>query len=214
MKLRKLFREPTEVDLQISELFKDWQELSYRVQTEQVGNCTVVEVQIKPEGFDSLLGIFSSREEAMGAFLGLAEEQGWEKVPQSFVFYHAIFDGNRVIAGIKVDGHVKTYDQLRLEEMIRELASKDRVVVYSVEVITYIKDIYPEVDRKTYSIAKAIAQKGFTPPSLEELAKLYGRDISTLELALDFIESLSKGKVRLPVGEVELPPLDAPLELC
>jgi hypothetical protein len=33
MKLRKPFREPAEVDLQISELFKDWQELSYRVQT-------------------------------------------------------------------------------------------------------------------------------------------------------------------------------------
>lgn len=214
MKLRKLFKEPAEVDLQISELFKDWQELSYRVQTEQVGDCTVVEVQIEPEDFDSLLGIFSSREEAMGAFLSLAEEQGWEKVPQSFVFYHAIFDGNRVIAGIKADGQIKTYDQLRLEEMIRELASKDRVVVYSVEVITYIKDIYPEIDRKTYSIAKAIAQKGFTPPNLEELAKLYGRDISTLELALDFIESLTKGKVRLPAGEVELPPLDAPVELC
>ena len=150
----------------------------------------------------------------MGAFLSLAEEQGWEKVPQSFVFYHAIFDGNRVIAGIKVDGQVKTYDQLRLEEMIRELASKDRVVVYSVEEITYIKDVYPEIDRKTYSIAKAIAQKGFTPPSLEELAKLYGRDVSTLELALDFIESLAKGTVRLPAGEVELPPLDAPLEPC
>jgi hypothetical protein len=28
MKLRKLFRESTEVDLQIAELFKDWQELS------------------------------------------------------------------------------------------------------------------------------------------------------------------------------------------
>jgi hypothetical protein len=214
MKLRKLFREPAEVDLQITELFKDWQELSYRVQTGQVGDCTVVEVQIEPEDFDSLLGIFSSREEAMGAFLSLAEEQGWEKVPQSFVFYHAIFDGNRVIAGIKADGQIKTYDQIRLEEMIRELASKDRVVVYSVEVITYIKDVYPEIDRKTYSIAKAIAQKGFTPPSLEELAKLYGRDISTLELALDFIESLTKGKVRLPAGEVELPPLDAPVELC
>jgi len=74
--------------------------------------------------------------------------------------------------------------------------------------------VYPEIHRKTYSIAKAIAQKGFTPPSLEELAKLYGRDISTLELALDFIESLAKGKVRLPVGEVELPPLDTPVELC
>jgi DNA-binding protein YbaB len=180
-----------------------------------VGNYTVVEVQIEPEVFDSLLGIFSSIEEAMGAFLSLAEEQGWEKVPQSFVFYHAIFDGNRVIAGIKVDGQVKTYDQMMLEEMIRELASKDRVVVYSVEVIIYIKDKrHISRDRKTYSIAKAIAQKGFTPPSLEELAKLYGRDISTLELALDFIESLAEGKVRLPAGEVELPPLDAPLELC
>jgi hypothetical protein len=31
MKLRKLFREPAEVDLQISELFKDWQELSEAV---------------------------------------------------------------------------------------------------------------------------------------------------------------------------------------
>ena len=31
MKLRKLFREPAEVDLQIAELFKDWQELSYSV---------------------------------------------------------------------------------------------------------------------------------------------------------------------------------------
>ena len=28
MKLRKRFREPAEVDLQIAELFKDWQELS------------------------------------------------------------------------------------------------------------------------------------------------------------------------------------------
>ena len=61
MKLRKLFREPAEVDLQIAELFKDWQELSYRVQTEQVEDCTLVEVQIEPKDFDSLLGIFSSR---------------------------------------------------------------------------------------------------------------------------------------------------------
>jgi pyridoxal/pyridoxine/pyridoxamine kinase len=74
--------------------------------------------------------------------------------------------------------------------------------------------VYPETDRKTYSIAKAVAQKGFIPPSLEELTKLYGKDISTLELALDFIEGLARGTVRLPAGEIELIPLDAPLELC
>jgi hypothetical protein len=79
MKLRKLFREPAEVDLQISELFKDWQELSYRVQTEQVGDCTLVKVQIEPEGFDSLLGIFSSREEAMMVRLKPTTRLGWRR---------------------------------------------------------------------------------------------------------------------------------------
>ncbi len=214
MRLRKFFREAIQAGSEVSELFKDWQELSYRVQTKHEGDCLLVEVYIQSEGFDKLLGIFSNREEAMGAFLSLAQEQGWEKAPQSFVFYHALFDGSRVLAGIKVNGQVKTYDQLRLEELIRELASKDRVVVYSLDVITYIKDIYPEIDKKTYSITRAIAKKGYTPPNLEELAKLYGKDVGNLESALDFIESLAEGKVRLPTGEVQLPPLDAPIELC
>ena len=209
MKLRKLIERDQSVEEEVSELFKDWQELSYEFETKELDNCLSIEVRI--EGFDTLIGIFSSKDEAKGAFLSLAEELGWEKVPESFVYYHAIFDGNKVLAGIKVDGKVSIYDQLTLENMIRELALRDRIVVYSMDVITYIKDIYPEVDRKVYSISKFIAQQGINPPELETLAKLHGVELNSLEDFLNFIESLAKGSVKL---EVKLPPLDAPTEAC
>ncbi|WP_448583822.1 hypothetical protein [Thermocrinis sp.] len=216
MKLRKLFRRDELLDerSEVLELFKEWQEISYELKTQEFDNCLVLEVSVSPKSFDTLIGIFSTREEALGAFLSLAEELGWEKVPESFAFYHAIFDGNKVIAGIKVDGQIYTYDQLSLEDMIRQLASKDRIVVYSLEVITYIKDIYPEVDRKTYSISKAIAQKMMNPPDLSILAKLYGKELKSIEDYLNFIEDLTKAPIRLPEGEVELPPLDAPTQAC
>ncbi len=216
MKLRKLFRRDELLDerSEVLELFKEWQEISYELKTQEFDNCLVLEVSVTPKSFDTLIGIFSTREEALGAFLSLAEELGWEKVPESFAFYHAIFDGNKVIAGIKVDGQIYTYDQLSLEDMIRQLASKDRVVVYSLDVITYIKDIYPEVDRKTYSISKAIAQKMMNPPDLSILAKLYGKELKSIEDYLNFIEDLTKAPIRLPEGEVELPPLDAPTQAC
>ncbi|WP_448588304.1 hypothetical protein [Thermocrinis sp.] len=214
MRVRKLIQKDGQIQPEVLELFKDWQELRYEIRTEEWGGCLVVEVDVDPNSFDPLVGIFSSKEEAMGAFLSLAEELGWEKVPESFAFYHALFDGAKVIAGVKVDDKVSTYDQLSIENMIRELAQRDRIVVYSVDVITYIKDIYPEVDRKVYSISKAIAEKGMNPADLKVLAKLYGKELSSLEDYLNFIEFLTKGPVRLPEGEVQLPPLDTPIEPC
>ena len=216
MKLRKLLRKSELLDerSEVQELFKEWQEIDYEFKTQEINNCLVLEVSLNPESFDALIGIFATKEEAMGAFLSLAEELGWEKVPESFAFYHAIFDGNKVIAGIKVDGQIYTYDQLNLEAMIRQLASKDRIVVYSMDVLTYIKDIYPEVDRKTYSISKAIAQKAMNPPDLDILAKLYGKELRSIEDYLDFIEELTKAPIRLPEGEVQLPALDGPTQAC
>ncbi len=194
------------------DFLSNWEELTFSESVlETEGGEKVLRIEIPDEDFKKLVGIFSSPEEAMGAFLTAAQENGWEEVPTSYVVYHADFDGSKVIAGIKTPRGISLHDQLHLEQMIQNMMRFPRVVVYSSDVLTFIKDLYPEVDSRAYVIAREIARKGFQAPSLEDLGRLYGIDVSTLEGKLNLIDRLIKEPVRLPEGEVVLRSYDLPL---
>ncbi|MFN3976972.1 MAG: hypothetical protein ACK4LT_07930 [Aquificaceae bacterium] len=46
------------------------------------------------------------------------------------------------------NGSINLYQQTKVEQMLQIMTSLHRVVVYSYEVITYIKDIYPDIDQE------------------------------------------------------------------
>ncbi len=213
MKVQRLFREVPE-DVSRLEPFSDWQELSPAFESHPLGECTLVVASIKDEDFDQLLGIFQSREEAMGAFLSLAMEHGWEEVPETYCIYHAQEIDGKLIAGLRFGGQVSLYEQTTVEQMVQTMARVHRVVVYSSDMITYIKDIYPEIDHKAYVIAREISKRLGKAPELEELAKIYGMPIESLEERLSLIEKLLENPLRTPYGEVDLPPFSYPLTGC
>ncbi len=195
-------------------LLENWEELSMDLKVEPAGEGNfIVFLSVPEEEFEKLTNIFSSKEEAMGAFLTTAQELGWEIVPESYVVYHAHFECDRLIAGIKTPEGISKHDQLHLEEMIQKMLRFPRVIVYSSDVLTYIKDLYPEVDSKAFVISREIAKAVGKAPDLEDLAKIYGKDISTLEGKLELIEELIKSPVRLPEGEARIKPYYYPLEL-
>ena len=98
--------------------------------------------------------------------------------------------------------------------MVQKLARYPRIVAYSSDVLTYIQDIYPEVMRKAYVVAREIAKVAGEAPSLEELGKVYGVDASSLEGSLELIEKLLRNPVKLPSGkEVNLKPYWYPTEV-
>ena len=195
------------------ELLKNWEELNPSFETVELGEGRyLLFLEVPEEDFEKLTGIFPSKEEAMGAFLTAAMEVGWEEVPESYVIYHADFDGDKLIAAIKTEEGVLKFDQLHLEEMIRRMLRYPRVVVYSSDVLTYIKDVYPEVDSKAYVISREIARVRGKAPDLEDLGRIYGVDTSTLEGKLRLLEELLKNPIRLPDGEVNIRPYYYPLE--
>ncbi len=194
-------------------LLENWEELNPSLEVQELGDGRyLIFLDVPEEEFDKLTGIFPSKEEAMGAFLTTAMEAGWEEVPSSYVIYHADFEGDKLIAAIKTEEGVSKYDQLHLEDMIRKMLRYPRVVVYSSDVLTYIKDIYPEVDSKAYVISREIAREKGRAPDLEDLGKIYGIDTSTLEGKLQLLEELIKNPVKLPDGEVQIRPYYYPLE--
>lgn len=197
-------------------LIENWEELRGEFDVQKLGDKEYLVIYSIPEKeFEKELGIFQSVEEAMGAFLSTALEHGWEEVPKSYVIYHADFveGGNKLIAAIKTEEGISKYDQLKLEEMMKKMVRYPRVVVYSSDVLTYIKDIYPDVQSKAYVIAREIAKQTGSAPELEELGKVYGMDTSTLEGKLELIEKLLQNPVKLPGGkEVNLRPYWYPLE--
>ncbi|RMH80963.1 MAG: hypothetical protein D6674_01620 [Acidobacteria bacterium] len=196
------------------EPFKSWEELKPTFSLHTTGDCLLIRAHIEDGDFEKLLGIFQSKEEAMGAFLTLAMEYGWEEVPKGYCVYHAQEEGGRLIAGIKLGDKVQLYEQTNLEEMVQAMVRVSRIVVYSSEVLTYIKDIYPEVDSKAYVIAREIAKRVGRAPEIEELAKIYGLSVQRLEEKLELIDKLLENPIRLPWGEVELPHYSLPLGAC
>ncbi len=213
MKIQRLFKDIPE-DIKSLEPFASWQELSPVFYIEKVDDCSLVVAKIEDENFDSLLGIFRSREEAIGAFLAFAFEHGWEEVPESFCIYHTQESNGKIIAGLLWKGRINLYEQSTVEQMIQTMARVHRIVVYSYEVVSYIKDIYPDIDKKVYSIAREIAKRLGKAPELEELAKIYGVSLKDLEDKLKFIEKLLENPVKTPFGEVRLPPVSLPVVGC
>ncbi len=215
--LKGTFSSLEEIKAKAGELFKpfqEWEELSPSLSLEAYDECTLLLARIDDKDFERLVGIFQDVQEAMGAFLSLALEYGWEEVPKSYCIYHAQEEGGKLIAGVKVGDQISFYEQRNLEDMVRLMAQMGRVVVYSSDLLTFIKDVYPEVDRKAFVIARQIAKGAGRAPSLEELAKIYGARVQTLEEKLRFIERLLENPVRLPYGEVNLPPFSFPVEGC
>jgi hypothetical protein len=151
-------------------LIENWSELSPSLSVEPIseGRFLII-MELPEEEFEKLTHIFPSKGEAIGAFLTTAQESGWEPVPESYVVYHAEFEGDQLIAGIKTPEGTSRHSQLNLEEMIQRMIRYPRVVVYSSEVLTYIKDLYPEVDSKAFVISREIARKTGRAPDLEDL---------------------------------------------
>lgn len=194
-------------------LIENWGELDFRFRAERIGEDRHILIIDVDEGeFEKLRSIFPSREDAMGAFITTAREAGWEEVPDRWVIYHAQFEDDKLIAGLKTERGIFKYNQLRLEEMIQTMMSYPRVVVYSSDVLTYIKDLFPDVDQRAYVVAREIAKKAGEAPSLEDLGRIYGVDTTTLEGKLKLIEKLLTNPVRLPKGEVNIKPVSYPLE--
>ncbi len=197
-------------------LLENWKELEGKLTLEPIGESRYIVIyEIPDEEFKKDADIFGGLEQAKGAFLTTALEHGWEEVPTRYVVYHADFEegGSKLLAGLKTEEGTSVYDQLRLEEMIKKMSQYPRVIVYSSDVITYIQDIYPDIQSKAYVIAREIARKLGKAPEIEELGKLYGIDTSTLEGKLKLIDELSKGIVKLPTGEeIKLKPYWYPLE--
>ena len=195
-------------------LLENWEELEFKLTPESLGESRyIIFLEVDENEFEKLTNIFPSKEEALGAFITTAVEQGWEEVPESFVVYHADFEGDRLIAGIKTPEGISKHDQLHLEEMIQKMLKYRRVIVYSSDVLTYIKDLYPEIDSKAYVISREIAKKVGKAPDLKDIAKLYGKDVSSLESVLELLEELIKSPVKLPSGEVNIKPYYYPLEV-
>lgn len=198
-------------------LIENWSELEGKLRVEPLGEGKYIVIyEIPDEEFQKDAEIFGGREQAMGAFITTALEHGWEEVPTRYVVYHADFveGGSKLVAGIKTEEGTSTYDQLTLEEMIKKMAQYPRVIVYSSDVLTYIQDVYPDVQSKAYIIAREIAKKVGKAPELEELGKVYGINTSSLEGKLELIDSLIQGSIRLPSGEVvKIKPYWYPLEV-
>ncbi|SHK36156.1 hypothetical protein [Thermocrinis minervae] len=183
-------------DLQTAlEPFRNWEELSYSLEEIPYGDCFLYVARVEDKDFEKLVGIFQSKEEAMGAFLTLCMEYGWEEVPKSYVIYHAVFDGDRLVAAIKTEQGIEEYVQTTLEDMIKKIASYPRVVAFSYDVVTYIKDIYPDIDSKLYLVSKELNKLGLEVPSVEGLSN---------RQAIELIESLLE----------KLPPVSKPLTEC
>ncbi len=194
-------------------LIENWSELNVNLRAEPIDEeRKILVLEVPREEFDKVASIFPSREDAMGAFLTTAREAGWEEVPERYVIYHAQFEGNKLIAGVKTESGVFKFDQTHLEQLIQTLMRYPRIVVYSSDVLTYIKDLYPEVDMRTYVVAREIARKVGRAPSLEDLGKIYGVDTETLEGKLELIDRLLTNPVKLPEGQVDLKPFYYPLE--
>ncbi len=194
-------------------LIDNWEELRIELKAKELeGGSYLVELEVEDREFEKTLGIFQSVEEAKGAFLTTAEERGWEEVPDRYAVYHAQFEDDVLIAGIKTEEGISRYNQLKLEQMMEKLIRYPRIVVYSSDVLTYIKDLFPDVDNRAYVIAREIAKKTGGAPELEELGKIYGVDTSSLEGKIELIDKLTQSPIRLPSGEVELKPIHYPLE--
>lgn len=213
MKLQRMLKEFPR-NPEAMEPFASWQELSPKFEERVFGDCLILLASLEDSQFDRLVGIFQSREEAMGAFLTVAMEHGWEEVPETYCVYHAQEIDGRLVAGIMFDGSIETYEQNTVEKMVQVMAGVHRVVVYSSDVVTYIKDLYPEVDKKAFVIVRELSKRLLRAPELEELAKIYGMPCESLEDKLRLIGRLLENPVRTPFGEVELPPFSHPLGDC
>lgn len=194
------------------ELIENWEELSFKADVVEAGDGQyVVILEVPDEDFSKAVGIFPSKEEAKGAFLTTALEKGWEEFPESYIIYHAQFEGDKLIAGIKDREGISKHDQMHLEQMIQKIARYPRVIAYSTDVLTYIKDLYPDVDTKAYIVSREIAKVLGKAPDLEDLGKIYGVDTSSLEGKLNLIEKLLENPVRTPEGTVNIRPYYLPL---
>ncbi|MDW8095174.1 MAG: hypothetical protein RMI51_00090 [Aquificaceae bacterium] len=213
MKIQKLFKSiPNKPENM--EPFISWQELTPEFEYKHLGDCYLMVAELKEQDFDKLLSIFQSREEAIGAFLSVAMEHHWEVVPETYCVYHAHEENGRLIAGILFENTVSTYEQTTLEQMVHVLARVHRIVVYSYDVVTYIKDIYPDVDYKVYSIARELAKRSKRVPELTELARIYCVPLESLEDKLKLINRLLENPIRTGYEDVELPPFSYPLTEC
>ncbi|WP_340690838.1 hypothetical protein [Hydrogenobacter thermophilus] len=214
MNIQILVQSPEEKQEKL-EFLKNWEEIVYRVEVSEYEGCYLMVMEVPDEEFEKLTNIFQSKEEAMGAFLSNAMEYGWEVVPDSYVVFHAQFDGDKLLAGLlPKDKDPAMFDHLHLEEMVREMAKYPRVVVYSYDVVTYIKDIYPEIDSKLYVIAREISKVKGKAPELEELAKMQSANMETLEDKLKFIEELITKPIKVDHEEMVLPPITRPTLIC
>jgi hypothetical protein len=210
MKIQRIIDFPSQKEEAVF-FMKNWEELTYKLTEEPYEGKLILTLEIPDEDFEKLTEIFSSPRDAMGAFLTTAQEHGWELIPTEYAVYHAEYDGNRVIAGLKTPEGISVHDQLHLEELIRKMASFPRIVTYSGEVLTFIKDLFPEADSRAFIIAREISRKGIRAPDLEDLGRIYGIDTSTIEGKLNLIDSLLENPIRTPEGEVFIKPFYLPL---
>ncbi len=204
-----------DIELSVKALFENWPELKYTLSFELLKDDKtiplVVYIDIDDESFVNIEGF--TKEEAIGAFESIAREDFWEPVPSSYAILHADFEDDVLYCVLKTGTQVKRYTQIELENMIKEMSAYPRVIVYSSEILTYIKDLYPNIDNVAYVLSRAIVKEGKAVPSLEELSKIYLIDTKPLENVPILLEKLLVNPVKLPSGDVNLPSYKLPIDL-
>ncbi len=214
MILQKIYDETIESD--VKKLFEAWPEISYEltVKSIKVGDdsVNVVYVKTNDDDFEKAVGIFETKDEAMGAFRSFAYELGFEEYPQNIAILHSDFDGNRLILLLKAknDSDIKTFDQLSVEKLTKELPGYQRVIIYQSAVLTYLKDVYPAIDSIAYVIPHKLSNIGCPTPELSDLAKIYGIPLNTKEDEIRLIEKLLEDPRGL-CKDKSLPPVELPL---
>ncbi|MCS7084312.1 MAG: hypothetical protein NZL90_04950 [Aquificaceae bacterium] len=165
---------------EIFEPFESWSELSFEFSLQNLqGDCWLLIAKAEDDSFETLSPIFGSKENAIGAFLTLALEKGWEELPDRILFLHIWEENGTLFAATYFEGQTELFKHDNLEALSRKLASANRVVVFSIDVVAKIRDVFPNLEAKTYSISRNLSNTELENTSLEELlgAKVDGIDI-------------------------------------
>lgn len=214
MILQKIYDE--NIDSDVKSLFEAWPEISHEitVKSVKVGDDTIniVYIKTKDEDFEKAVGVFETKEEAMGAFRSFAYELGFEEYPKNIAILHSDFDGDKLFLLLKAknDNNVQKFDQLSVEKLTKELPNYQRVVIYQSAILTYLKDVYPAIDSIAYVIPHKLSSIGCPTPELQDLAKIYGFPLNTKEDEIRLIEKLLEDHRGL-CKDKSLPPVEIPL---
>ncbi|MEN3034411.1 MAG: hypothetical protein ABDH18_05430 [Aquificaceae bacterium] len=190
----------------IFEPFDSWSELEVKFELKKLDNdCYLLTAEIQDSSFEALSQIFGSKENALGAFLTLAVERGWEEFPSNILFLHIWEENGMTIASVYSQGELELFKHDNLEALSRKLASANRVVVFSMDIVAKVRDVFPGLEGKTYSISRHLSAKELENNSLKDFLGDSVQEKDIPKYLKDLTNSLvSKGLIKpvwLPIKD-------------